>query len=302
MHDLHQTAVDQHGLVARRQLRDLGYTRQQIQRWTRDGRLLPVHDNVFALPGSVPTPKRDVLAAILETGADAWASHTTAAWVWDLRGFASHPIHVVVNRHSRHHERLPWIVHQFTGRPAPHRRVMDGIPVSSPALTMLHLAQIVSKARLGQAIDNAWSERLLSGKDLFAIDDELAQRGRNGIVALREAAEARGINYAPPESNLESRFMMLMDPIGQRGFRRQVRIAGRTWSARVDFLHEPSRTVIEIQSERYHASLTDRTADAERIALLERAGYRVVEIWDNELFQNPAEVMARVNRAIYRVA
>lgn len=239
---------------------------------------------------------------MLETGQGACASHNTAAWLWGIAGFDPKPVNVVVNRHSRHHERLDWPVHQFTGLPSFHCRSIDGIPVTSPALTMLHLAATVSESRLGRAIDKAWSLRILSGRDLFDLDTELAQRGRNGIVALRKAAEERGIDWVPPESNLESRFMSLVDPLGKNGFRRQVRIVGEGWSARVDFMHDDSKTIFEVQSERYHSSLTDRQADARRISRLKALGYQVVEIWDNEIFHQPDEVLRRVHRAIFRVA
>lgn len=302
MRDLDAIASRQHGLVTRRQLRDIQFPSVRVRRWVQTGRLTQIYSNVFSLPGSVPTPHRNVLACVLETGTDAWASHTTAAWLWGLSGFEATPVNVVVNRHSRHHEHLTWTVHQFTGLPAHHRRVVDGISVTSPALTMLHLAQIVTRPRLSRAIDNAWSARILTGKDLFDLDTELARKGRNGIVALREEAEKRGIDWIPPESNLESRFMELVDPLGRNGFRRQAHISGDGWSARVDFIHERSRTIFEIQSERYHASLTDRESDRRRIARLERAGYRVIEIWDRELFHHPNEVIRRVHRAIFRVA
>lgn len=242
------------------------------------------------------------MACVLETGQGACASHNTAAWLWGISGFEPNPINIVVNRHSRHHERLSWSVHQFTGLPASHRRRLDGIPVTSPALTMLHLAATVNEARLGRAIDNAWSLRILSGRDLFDLDAELAQRGRNGIVALRKAAEERGLDWVPPESNLESRFMTLVDPLGNGGFRRQAHIAGDGWAARVDFVHDSSRTIFEIQSERYHTSLTDRQDDALRFSRLEVLGYKVVEIWDNELFHHPDTVLRKVQRAIFRAA
>ena len=299
---LHELGSTQHGLVSRSQLRTQGISRQKVQRWKADGRLHQLSDHVYALPGSVDSPERRVLAVILETGSDAWASHTTAAWVWHLRGFAPEPFHVIVNRHSRHHEHLPWQVHQFTGLPGHHRRVVRGIPVTSPALTMLHLAASVSEARLERAIDNAWSERILTGYDLFALDAELARSGRNGIVALRSAAEKRGIDWVPPDSNLEARFMELVDPLGNRGFARQVAVSGPGWNARVDFLHGKSRTVIEVQSERHHASLTDQRGDRLRIERLESLGYRVVEVWDTEIFYKPSEVIDRVNRAVYRAA
>jgi very-short-patch-repair endonuclease len=302
MQRLFELAAEQHGLLTRKQLRDHGVDRHRVARWLKTGRLAQVQPQVMALPGSASSPRREILAKVLETGLDAVASHTTAAWLWGIAGYGPHPVHVVVTRQSRHHERLDWTVHQFTGLPPHHRRTVDGVLVTSPALTMLHLAQVVSEKRLARAIDNAWSLRLLTGRDLLELDAELAIQGRNGIRALRKAAKARGENWVPPQSNIESRFMELMNSMGHVGFKRQVEVAGERWTARVDFLHERSATVVEIQSERYHTSLSDREADSERRVRLEAAGFTVIEVWDNEIFQQPVVVLERVAQAIRRAA
>lgn len=300
MHTLSSLAADQLGLITRQQLRTAGVRRDRILRMVERGALVQVHSNVFALPGSVDSAHRRILACVLETGSDSVASHTTAAWVWGISGYAASPIHVVVSRQQRHHQHLDWHVHQFTGLPEHHRRTLDGVPVTSPPLTLLHLAQIVSLQRLAIAVDRAWSLRLVSGKDLVSLDSELAIQGRNGIRNLRAVTAERGPGWVPPESGLETRFMQLMG--GGFGFKRQVQLEGESWSARVDFLHEPSGVIVEIQSERYHTALTDRRADALRHRRLERAGYTVVEVWDSDLFTNPGAVIEQVRSAIERAA
>ena len=239
---------------------------------------------------------------MLETGHDASASHTTAAAIWGLAGYRLEPIHVVVTRLSRHHHRLPWRVHQFTGRVARHQRWIDSIPVTSPALTMLHLASMVSQRRLARTVDNAWSLGLLTGRDLFDLDRQLSQRGRDGLVALRKVAEERGEDWTPPQSNIEARFVDLVRSSTGLDFRRQAPIRGEDWAARVDFIHERSKTVVEVQSERYHTALTDIEADGIRRNRLESLGYAVVEVWDNELFLAPHVVIARVIKAVHRAA
>ena len=302
MEAVYALAAEQLGLVTREQLRTHGVDRNRLKRLVTRRVLTAVQPKVFALAGSVDTSHRDLLAKVLETGADATASHSSAAWVWGISGYARAPVHVVVSRQQRHHQHLSWTVHQFTGLPEHHRRMLDGVPVTSPALTMLHLAQIVSARRLAIAVDRAWSMRLLSGQDLAKLDAELAIQGRNGIVKLRSVAESRGAGWVPPESGLETRFMQLVHGLDRHGFQRQVTVRDGGWTARVDFLHEPSQTVVEIQSERYHTAITDRDADTQRRQRLERAGFTVVEVWDSELFTSPGIVVDRVLTAIRRVA
>ena len=302
MTQIYQQAASQLGLVTRAQLRTGGIGRERLSRMVARGVLTTIHPNVFALAGSVESPDRDLLGKILETGADAAASHTTAAWLWGIGGYAKDPVHVAVTRHQRRHDHLAWTVHQFTGILRNHQTTLRSIPVTSPALTMLHLAQIVSPKRLAIAVDRAWSLRLLTGRDLEELDAELGRQGRKGIVKLRDVAASRGTDWVPPESGLETRFLQLVQGSSFFEFTRQVTLGDERWTARVDFLHEESRTVIEIQSERYHTALTDRAADAVRRARLESAGYTVVEVWDSELFTSPAMVLERVTQAIRRAA
>lgn len=291
-------AAAQHGLLTRRQLRGAGFDRNRIRRWEATGRLRRLHRRTFLLAGAPETQATRLMGAVLETGEDAAVSHSTAAHLWSIPGFPVRPTHVVVTRWSRHHTDLPWVVHQFTDLPERHRTAIDGIPVTSPALTMLHLAATVGRTRLEQAVDSAWNLGLITGADLADID-RFAVQGRNGVVALRAVAAERGEDWTPPQSNLESRFMRLMERFGRHDFERQVPVRGDRWTARVDFLHRPTGTVIEVQSERYHTALSDVAADHARRRLLEEAGLRVVEVWDRELFEEPDLVVDRVTRALH---
>ena len=42
----------------------------------------------------------------------------------------------------------------------------------------------------------------------------------------------------------------------------------------------------------------DRVRDAERTAILEREGYRVLRFWDNDVFQNLEGVLQRIVEAL----
>lgn len=93
---------------------------------------------------------------------------------------------------------------------------------------------------------------------------------------MRKIRKQRPGEWAPPASNLESRLDQIMLPHGIR-FRRQVDVGDENWSGRVDFLADDCPLIVEAMSERYHTSLTDRNADAERRARHERMGFVVVE-------------------------
>jgi very-short-patch-repair endonuclease len=62
-----------------------------------------------------------------------------------------------------------------------------------------------------------------------------------------------------------------------------------------DFCCAEARFVIELDGGQ-HAN--DRVRDAERTAILEREGYRVLRFWDNDVFQNLEGVLQRIVEAL----
>jgi very-short-patch-repair endonuclease len=55
--------------------------------------------------------------------------------------------------------------------------------------------------------------------------------------------------------------------------------------------------VVEVQSAIFHSSLTDQRRDRERFERLRRAGWSVVEISDDEVWNFPDRVVEKVRRA-----
>jgi predicted transcriptional regulator of viral defense system len=97
---LARVASRQHGVIAARQLLELGFSRSAIDRLVGGGRLHRLHAGVYAVghPGVTPLGRR--LAAVLAAGAHAVTSHTTAAALWDLRGATGRVVHVSVQAAS----------------------------------------------------------------------------------------------------------------------------------------------------------------------------------------------------------
>ncbi len=139
--------------------------------------------------------------------------------------------------------------------------------------------------------------RLLSGRSLVALLADYGEHGRNGTALLRKLVEERGTGYTPPATNLESRFSDLLARECLPPMRRQVDSGGERWSGRVDFRAEDLPLVVEVQSERYHSSLSDREADAKRTAGLEADGFVVLEVTDTAVWQDGRGVAQRIRAA-----
>jgi very-short-patch-repair endonuclease len=156
--------------------------------------------------------------------------------------------------------------------------VVDGIPVTTVARTLLDLAGFLSPRHLGYALDRA--ERL-QVFDLCAVDDALGRaRGRRGASALREAI--KGWRVSDTRSRLEDRHLELLSGAGLPMPHVNVALEGELHDHAVDAYWPSSNLVVELDSFDYHRTRRDRERDATTDADLELAGYRVLRLtWDD---------------------
>ncbi|MGH9085004.1 MAG: hypothetical protein ACRDYW_06090, partial [Acidimicrobiales bacterium] len=298
---LRAIAATQHGLLTSTQVARAGLNAEAADHRVTGGVLDRLTPRVLRIAGCPSTREQGLLLAVFDAGPRAALSHTTALSLWGVRGFVDDPIHVV--RHRDEGDRPPRgnIIHEVRSLPSEEIRVLDQIPVVSPALALLQLAggmRTCSLERLGRAVDAAWSDRLVSYRSLSALAERMSARGRGGLTAYRAVVDERGASYVPTASNLESRFAQILERAGKRPMRRQVDTGdGERWIGRVDFRDEDLPVVVEVQSERFHRGLTAVRDDRERMAALRRAGLEAVEITDTDVFHHPDRVVAAVEDA-----
>lgn len=289
-------AARQHSVVARRQLNAGGVDYQAIKRRVASGMLEPATDLVLKLAAASSTPAQRLMISVLHVGTDTYVSHTTAAAWWGIAGFRLDRIHVSLERcHRVGHDKLHK-VHHSTAIPEWCRKAHHGVPVVSPALAIYQMAGTISEDRVARAMDSAWSLRLINGPVIDKLLERLGRSGRDGTVLMRKLRKERPDHWTPPASNLESRFDEITAPYEFR-FGRQVDVGDDEWSGRVDFLADDLPLIVEILSERYHTSLTDRANDEARRARHASMGFLVVEVWDFEIFHTPWLVVERISRA-----
>jgi hypothetical protein len=293
-----QLAASQHGLITRTQARRVvGASFGAVDHLVRSGRWEPVGDEVLRLKGSPPGRGQLVMSKVLDAGPDGRLAYRSAARWWGVTGASLEPVHVV--RTSRSHRRPEGVV-LHTARSVPDRWTarLDGVPIVRPELLALQLFASEPWRRAERWVDALWSMRLLDGRSLARLLHDLGARGRNGTAGLREYLEPRGQAYVPPASGLESRTMQVLSAAGIDVVPQVDSGDEERWTARVDFRHRWLPVIVEVQSERHHAALSDRSADRERIEQLRAAGYAVVEVTDVEVWTQPDLVIARVAAAI----
>ncbi|QYG94139.1 DUF559 domain-containing protein [Iamia sp. SCSIO 61187] len=297
-----QMSEQNHGLLGRREALAAGVSAEAWRNLTNRGDWVALSPRVVRRSGAPRTPIQRALAGVLDVGPPAFVTETSSAAMWGVPGHRIEPVRVMVLRGVNETATDLAIIHRPTHLPDPFAAVIDGVPVVRPSLMVLQLAARMPPERLKAVVDRLWSRRLLSGPSLRRELEPVLGRGRAGSAAIRQLLASFPEGYVPPASGLESRFASLVAHADLGRFRRQVDLGDdESWSGRVDFVAEAWPLVVEVQSELYHASLTDQDADDRRRRRLRAAGFTVVEVWDTEVWHRPAAVVERVRRALWQL-
>jgi hypothetical protein len=178
-------AARQHGVVSRAQLLGLGLGQGAIDHRVGRGLLYPVHRGVYAVGHSVLGPRGQWLAAVLAAGPGAVLSHSSAAALWGIRDAEGARPEVTVARRRR----LTSVTTHRIALAEDEITINDGIPVTTPARTLLDLAEQLTPQRLERAVHEAEYRRLTSPLSLDALLTR--HQGRRGTAALRMIVDRR---------------------------------------------------------------------------------------------------------------
>lgn len=288
-------AEDQHGLLARRQLRARGVSRQAVAYRLRSPDWASLTDRVLRLVGMPPTDGQRAMGAVLDAGEDAAVSHGSAAALWGLPGFRVRPIHLSVAHKGRDRRTALAVVHRPARLPGHHLTVRSGIPVTTLARTVVDLAETEHRARVDLALNAA--VRLGMGWDaVTAVVDDIGARGRPGIAIIRSLLEGHK-GARPLGSGLEGRFLSIITGAGLPAPRRQVDLGSGDWVGRVDFFYDDVGVVIEVDGAWHHEGVLDVRRDKRRAAALAAAGFRVLPLSEELIKRSPGEVVRLVRQA-----
>ncbi len=167
----------------------------------------------------------------------------------------------------------------------------NGIPVTSPARTLLDYAASAPPDELERAIAEAYALKLVTSDEIHWT----LGRARNRPGAGRLRAELdREAGPQWTQSDAERRMLRLIRSARLPPPRTQVRIAG--WPA--DFLWPEHKLILEVDGYLFHshrrAFERDRRRDAAHVA----AGYRVIRVTYRQLREEPLAVAVVIARAL----
>jgi very-short-patch-repair endonuclease len=275
-------AVRQHGVVAHEQLIALGLESRAIAHRLVAGRLHAIHRGVYAVGHPVLGIRGHWMAAVLACGPGAALSHASAAALWDMRRTATRSIDVTARRTGRKRPGLR--IHRPRRLPPDEVTTREGVPVTTPARTILDMAATLSRSRLEHLLDQAEIRELTDYPALDAIAK--AHPGHHGSSRLQRALATYFAGTDLSRSDLEILFRDLCRRHGLPQPRVNHDVAGKE----VDFLFAEQRLIVETDSWRYHKTRHAFENDRARDVLTLRAGYRTLRFTDRRLEREPRAV------------
>ena len=275
------------GIVSTAELRECGLSRDAISHRARNGRLHRMHRGVYAVGYTALTPEAVWMAAVKACGETALLTHYAGSAHWGFVEWDERRPEVTVRTPSL--PRHPGIrVHQSRTIERRDWMIRDGIPVTSPARTLLDLAGIVSFKTLRRAVREAMGQKRVAIPQLV---DVLARSGpRRGS---RNLARIVADGYTPTESVLSD---IVLDLILAGGFERPdvsvpLFVDGRRFVP--DFRWPEQRLIVEADGGQWHAHKIAQEDDAERQAILEANGERFIRVTWNEAVTKHQQTWAR---------
>ncbi|HET8823136.1 MAG TPA: type IV toxin-antitoxin system AbiEi family antitoxin domain-containing protein [Thermoleophilaceae bacterium] len=275
-------ARGQHGVVSRDQLVGLGLGADAVDWRVRRRRLHRVHRGVYAVGHLSLTRNGRYMAAVLACGEGAALSHFSAAVLWELLRDRGWPIHVTAATDRRR----PGIrVHK--GDLEGERVRREGITVTTPARTLVDLADVAPRRLLERAIDEA---------DYLGLDTDGLEprRGRRGQGVLSSVLAVHTPGATRTRSELEERFLALCDEHGIERPEVNVDIEGYE----CDFVWREQALVVETDGGAAHGTARARERDRIKDARLLLAGWRVVRVTWMRLLNEPGQVARELNQLL----
>lgn len=278
-------ASRQHGVISTAQLRDCGLSSQAIHRRAQKRHLIRLHPRVYAVGHLALHPRWRDHAAVLACGPDALLSHRSAADLRAIRRTSSRRIEVTAPR-GRHGPGSV-LVHRSRLVHPEDRTVVDGIPVTSVARTLVDLADVLPLLDLQRAINEA---ELLGVFDLAALESTLARLpNRRGRGRLRRALGLYRPRSTFTRSQGERDFLALCRDHGLPQPGANLWVAG----GEVDMIWPDAGLIVEIDGGAVHSTTRAFHEDRRRDRALAAQGFVVVRVTEADL-ANPAALAAEM--------
>ena len=284
-------AATQNGVVSSRQLNACGIDRGATKRRVDRGHLHPFFHGVYAVGHECLTQTGSFTAAVLGCRDGAVLSGHSAAAYHDMFRWDGRDIDVIVAGAAG--RKIDGI--------RPHRSMLDprdvwtrdNIRMTTPARTILDVAATRSFKPLRRMVRQALAEQRVSVRQLV---DVLRRHPRHRGAATLRAVIADG--PVPTRSDLEDLAIDLLDSVAipRPEANPALQLDGRT--IRPDLLFCQQRLAIELDSRRWHHDPLTQQGDADKQAILEAHGHRVLRVSWRQIVNHPKQTITRIRAAL----
>jgi very-short-patch-repair endonuclease len=298
--EISRIAERQRGLVHRHQLLEAGISPNGIRHRLETARLHSLYRDVYLVGRPHLEPLAAATAAVMHFRGHAVLSHRTAGQLWGLVDGQEVPV-TVSTRGADARSRPGLIVHRLRTLDERQLRQRHGLPVTSPARTLLDLAGVLDPHELEAAYAIARRAGLATPREIAAATRR-ASRSK-GIATLRELlrAETAGPRSGPPQTSLtrstyERKLLRLIRDAQLPGPLANATVEG----IEVDLLWPAQRLVVEFDGFAFHSGRDAFERDRARDQRLIAAGYRVIRVTARQLDHSPLALIAVLAMALAR--
>ncbi|HET6875583.1 MAG TPA: hypothetical protein VFH70_12430 [Acidimicrobiales bacterium] len=217
-------AAHQHQVAALRDLLDAGVTRAQVEGLVASGWLQRQHKGVYFVGPGEPSPWQRAVAAWTAVGPRAVISHSTAAGLHRMPHLLAGSVPELTGTGPGHPRHRGVDVHRVKELARADIVKRDGVPMTTPARTLVDLAPRLPVVLLRKVIDEGAIQRLWTPESLLITRQRVGRRP--GLHAMDQLLGERS-GSSLVDSHLEYRVERAVRCLGPFEAQHQVVLGGK---------------------------------------------------------------------------
>jgi hypothetical protein len=285
----------QYGLAARRQVVDLGLTSRMIDRRLVASDWRVVHPGVYRLVGSPSSYEQSLMAAVLYAGPGAAVSDRAAA---ALHGTWTFRADDLVEISSPRRVRIPHaVVHRSRLLDDSHVVQVRGLPVTSPARTVVDIGSVVSEPIVTKLVEEWLADRKLTVAGLRLMIDAVQRQGARSAGIARRVLDRRSLGNEAADSTDEHLIASIMRAYGAPApvYHPLVDV-GLPRPLELDYGYLAEMIALEVHGERLYTTNKRKYAwSLERTNPLQAHGWLVLQYTPTQLKTRPWAIAREID-------
>jgi hypothetical protein len=275
----------------------LGLTASAVRKRVARGNLHRIHRAVYAVGHSKLTGRGHWMAAVLACGPNAALSNRSAAGLWGLRPDNRTKSDISLPSPSAR-ARSAIEVHGSVTLTAEDVTLVDGIPCTTIARTLVDLGDVATRRAVEKAVEQADVLQLFDLNEVERAIERAGPRRGTGLL-LSVLDDLHGPTLT--ESDLEEAFLTLCRDaaLPTPEVNAWMTLPDGT-PAKIDFLWRAERLAVETDGGRFHRTRQSRERDAKRDQLLRVMAFEPIRFTGRQVAREPGWVQRCLSELIAR--